>query len=179
MTDQSSPFAGLTPAASMQGAGLASEPGEASSQTQTTEEETPMTEEERKASEANARAEAADEARAAANERVATIMASEHYAGREKLAATLITSSMSADEVVTALKAAGKEVTAQAETPAPTGQAANDAAAAAAMQNVLDGQAADDTPSTTAGSASGGGSQVEGDPWGKAYGKLGMDKKVA
>ena len=44
----------------------------------------------------------------AATDRSLAVMASEHFAGREKLAATLLGSSMSADEIITALAAAPK-----------------------------------------------------------------------
>lgn len=44
----------------------------------------------------------------AATDRSLAVMASDHFAGREKLAATLLASSMSADEIITALAAAPK-----------------------------------------------------------------------
>lgn len=44
----------------------------------------------------------------AATDRSLAVMASEHFAGREKLAATLLASSMSADDICTALAAAPK-----------------------------------------------------------------------
>lgn len=62
-----------------------------------------MTEEEAKAAVAAARAEGFAEA----NARASTVIGSEHYAGREALAATLLANDkMSADEIVTALAAA-------------------------------------------------------------------------
>lgn len=45
-------------------------------------------------------------ARKAANDRVNAVIASEHYAGREKLAATLLNSDMNAESIVAALAAA-------------------------------------------------------------------------
>lgn len=51
----------------------------------------------------------------AATDRSLAVMASEHFAGREKLAATLLGSSMSADEIITALAAAPKGATPSAD----------------------------------------------------------------
>lgn len=55
----------------------------------------------------------ADAARKAANERFNTVIASEHYAGREKLAAELLKSEMSADQITGALAAAPVAVKAE------------------------------------------------------------------
>lgn len=51
----------------------------------------------------------------AATDRSLAVMASEHFAGREKLAATLLGSSMSSDEIITALAAAPKGTSADAD----------------------------------------------------------------
>lgn len=85
----------------------------------------------------------------AATDRALAVMASEHFAGREKLAANLLAvDSMSADQIVTALAAAPK-----AAAPAAAAATADDDAAAreqmrqnlAAEQPAPTGQAADDT----------------------------------
>lgn len=86
------------------------------------------------------------EAKAEVHQRYGTVMASEHYAGREKLAATLLANDkMSADEIVTALAAAAPAA------PAKADDGDDDAAARAAMRDKLaaeqpgpTGQAADE-----------------------------------
>lgn len=100
-----------------------------------------MTESEANAAIAAARAEGFAEATARAN----TVLASEHYAGRETLATTLLATELSADSIVAALAAAPKAAAPvadageddeaaraemrdrlAAEQPGPTGQAAED-----------------------------------------------------
>lgn len=91
------------------------------------------------------------EAKAEVHQRYSTVMASEHYAGREKLAATLLANDkMSADEIVTALAAAAPAA------PAKAIDGDDDAARAemreklAAEQPAATGQAAEDEPSAQA-----------------------------
>lgn len=77
-----------------------------------------MTEDEHKAALAAARAEA--------NTRMNTVLASEHYSGREKLAANLLANdALSADAIISALSVAAKEG------PAPNAEPDDDAARAA------------------------------------------------
>lgn len=67
-------------------------------------EESPMTDEEIKAAIAKAATEAAATATAAANARFTTVMASEHFPGREKVAANLLTNdAMTADSIIATL----------------------------------------------------------------------------
>lgn len=111
-----------------------------------------MTEDEHKAALATARAEGFAEATARAN----TVLASEHYAGRETLATTMLANDkLSADEIATMLAAAPKAAAPAAsdddaaareqmreklaaEQPAPTGQAAEDAPPAQADTTLVD-----------------------------------------
>lgn len=111
-----------------------------------------MTESEANAAIAAARAEGFAEANARAN----TVIGSEHYAGRETLAATMLANDkLSADEIVTMLAAAPKAASPAsaeadddaaradmrqnlaAEQPDPTGQAAEDEAPEAAADTTL------------------------------------------
>lgn len=109
-----------------------------------------MTESEANAAIAAARAEGFAEASARAN----TVLASEHYAGREALATTLLANDkLSADEIVTALAAAPKA----AAPVAPANAEEDDEAARAEMRQNLaaeqpapTGQAAEDLPSAQA-----------------------------
>jgi hypothetical protein len=86
------------------------------------------------------------EAKAEERARFGAVMASEHYQGREKLAATLLANDkMSADEIITALAAAAPAA------PAKADDGDDDAAARAAMRDKLaaeqpgpTGQAADE-----------------------------------
>lgn len=85
-------------------------------------------------------AKARQEARAEANARFTSVLASDHYAGREALAQTLLgNDKLSADEIVAALAAAPKAA------PAPTTDA-DDEAARAEMRNSL----AAEQPASTA-----------------------------
>lgn len=89
-----------------------------------------MTEDEHKAAVAAAEQSARTEATTQANARFAAVLASEHYAGREKLAANLLgNEKMSADEIVTALALADKIEPKAEEDP--------DAAARAAMADAI------------------------------------------
>lgn len=86
----------------------------------------------------------------AATDRSLAVMASEHFAGREKLAATLLGSSMSADEIVTALAAAPKGAT-----PSTDSESDDDAKARADMRAKLAAEqpgnlGADDAPESGA-----------------------------
>lgn len=75
-----------------------------------------MTEDEHKAALAEATAQAKAEGFAEANQRAATVMASEHYAGREKLAAKLLEKdALSADDIVGMLEAAEPAISANAD----------------------------------------------------------------
>lgn len=88
-----------------------------------------MTESEASAAIAAARAEGFAEATARAN----TVLGSEHYAGREALATTMLANDkLSADEIVTMLAAAPK-----AATPIAGGAEADDEAARAEMRDNL------------------------------------------
>lgn len=112
-----------------------------------------MTEDDHKAALATARAEAVAEA----NTRMNAVLASEHYTGREKLAANLLANdALSADAIMSALSVAAKEAPANttetddeaaraemrqnlaAEQPGATGQAAEDAPAAQADTTLVD-----------------------------------------
>jgi hypothetical protein len=113
-----------------------------------------MTEEEIKA----ATAAAASQAKADERARFSAVMASEHYQGREKLAATLLQQDgMSADAIIEALSAAPAPSAAPAkaddddssaraemqsrlaaEQPAPTGQAADEQAEPQADNSLVD-----------------------------------------
>lgn len=95
------------------------------------EEDEDMTKEEHEAAlakaSADARAEGRAEGFAEANQRAATVMASEHYAGREKLAAKLLEKdALSADDIVGMLEAA--------EPASPANADGDDTAARAEMR---------------------------------------------
>lgn len=105
-----------------------------------------MTESEANAAIAAARAEGFAEA----NARATTVLASEHYAGREALATTMLANDkLSADEIVTMLAAAPKAAAPAAPVSA---EADEDTARAEMRQNLLaeqpepTGQAAEDKP---------------------------------
>lgn len=105
-----------------------------------------MTESEANAAIAAARAEGFAEATARAN----TVLGSEHYAGREALATTMLANDkLSADEIVTMLAAAPKAAAPAAPVSA---EADEDTARAEMRQNLLaeqpepTGQAAEDKP---------------------------------
>lgn len=88
------------------------------------------------------------EAKAEVHQRYSTVMASEHYAGREALATTMLANDkLGAEEIVTMLAAAPK-----AATPVAGGAEADDEAARAEMRDKLaaeqpanTGQAAEET----------------------------------
>lgn len=106
-----------------------------------------MTESEANAAIAAARAEGFAEA----NARATTVLASEHYVGRENLATTMLANEkLSADEIVTMLAAAPKAAAPAASEPAAD---ADDEKARAEMRDKLaaeqpepTGQAAEDEP---------------------------------
>lgn len=92
------------------------------------------------------------EAKAEVHQRYSTVMASEHYAGREALATTMLANDkLSADEIVTMLAAAPK-----AAAPVASEEGDDDGARAEMRQNLAaeqpgnTGQAAEDAPTSQA-----------------------------
>lgn len=107
-------------------------PDEETSDDKSKPEESPMTEEEIKAAIAMATTEATATATAAANARYAAVMASEHFPGREKVAASLLSNeAMTADSIISTLALIEKP----AATTTNTGDA--EAAARAEMQAAI------------------------------------------
>lgn len=97
-----------------------------------------MTEEEIKAAVDKASADAAAAATQAATQRFSAVLASEHYAGREKLAQTLLgNEAMSADAIIAALADAPKATTVAAELTDEQKREAAEAAGRAEMQAAL------------------------------------------
>ena len=102
-----------------------------------------MTEDEHNAALAKAQADAKAEGFAEANARSAAVMASEHYAGNEKLAANLLGKpALSADDIIGSLEAAGPRTAAPA---ADAGADADDDAARADMRSKLAAEQPDKT----------------------------------
>lgn len=120
------------------------------------------------------------EATKAANVRFTTVLASEHYAGREQLAQTLLANDkLTAEEIVLALnvapKAAAESVTppAGAMTPEQQQEAA-EAAARAEMKAALD-----ETKNSSADANSGGGTdkaKASAGAWDRVYADLSPNK---
>lgn len=85
---------------------------------------------EKKPMDTNCEDTAVAQAVAAERTRNSTVLASEHYAGREKLAASLLSTDLSADQIVAALAAAG--------VPASAERVDTDASARAEMREAID-----------------------------------------
>ncbi len=176
---ENAPFAGLTLADQPKGSGSDSETGDKETGAQTTEEETTMTEEERKAAEDKARQEAAAEATAAANARTQTIMASEHYAGNEKLAMNLMGTSLTAEQVIAALADANKPEQGASEEEI---ERRAEEKAGEQVGKILDKENGGQSVEANAGGGNGGAAAGKTTPetaaktWSNAYAKLGMDK---
>lgn len=126
----------------------------------------PMTEQTTDTAVAAARAEATT----TANARFSTVLASEHYAGREALAKNLLASDLTADAIVAALAASN---------PAPVAAAATDpdAAARAEMRSALD-----ETSNSNVDANAGGKPAAEADSgavWDRAIASLNPGRKTA
>lgn len=120
---------------------------------------------------------ASADATTAANERFSKVLASEHYAGREKLAQNLLgNAALSADQIIAALADAPK--TEAKELTAEEAAAAAEAGGRAAMQEAL----AENENSDAAPSAGGGkpNDQVDAGPiWDQAIASLSPGQKAA
>lgn len=121
--------------------------------------ETTMTDQEIAAAQDAAVATARSEATAAANARFNTVLASEHYAGREPLAKGLLANDkLSADDITAALALASKEA------PAAAADDAGDLAARQTALAAMDGKVGD-----LGADAAGGAAEVNAaDVWKKA-----------
>jgi hypothetical protein len=113
-------------------------------------------------------AQAKAEGFAEANQRFSTVLASEHYAGREQLASALLANDkLSADEIITALAAAAP---AQPAASTTTGAQSAEEAARAEMRSAIEAS----NNSTIDAGAGGSKSKAEdaGALWASAYGTL-------
>lgn len=97
----------------------------------TTEEDQDMTNEEMTAAIAAARKEGFD----AATARMNTVLASDHYAGREQLAKTLLATDLSAEQIVASLEAAPGAAPVAAANPEASADADRDEMRAAIQRN--------------------------------------------
>lgn len=126
-----------------------------------------MTEDEHNAAVAEATAKAKADERA----RFGAVMASEHYEGREKLAATLLANDkLSADEIIGALEAASPAVAEETE-------ADTEAAAREEMQAALNSSSSATIEANTRSNQTD--PKASADVWGKTYSKLGLAKADA
>ena len=105
------------------------------------------------------------EATTTANARFSTVLASEHYAGREALARNLLASDLTADAIVTALAASN---------PAPVAAAAAvdpDAAARAEMKRAL-AESGNSNVDANAGGKAPDAAQAASASWDRTYNRL-------
>lgn len=116
-------------------------------------------------------AEARAEATATANARFSTVLASEHYAGREALAKNLLASDLSSDAIVTALAASN---------PAPVAAAAvdTDAAARAEMRDAL-AESGNSNVDANAGAKPSAAQADNGAVWDRAIANINPGRKTA
>lgn len=114
----------------------------------------------------NCNDDAVAQAVAAERTRTNTVLASEHYAGREKLAANLLSTGLSADEIVTALVAAEMPIAAAAD-PAKA-----EDAALTEMREAIDQNANSALDANVSGGGEGANGQANNFGWGEIHAEI-------